>query len=169
MKNIRIVFPLIAVATVAATAAAGLFANAAWAVIVATAGILTSLMTIGWIVVKTLQTVAQRLSGLIKQTARVSASLEKSTSDVDEMHRDARGGSSQMAGEMQRALEDLTLASRSLTVPQAHFDQLLRSVSANTVRTESALNDTLDEVRTIMNGVNSNGSDVTSSGSESVR
>lgn len=169
MKNVRIVFPLIAVATVAATAAAGLLANAAWAIIVATAGVLTSLMVLGWILVKTLQTVAQRLSGLIKQTARVSASLEKSTSDVNEMRRASWGSSSPLAGDIQLALEDLTLASRSLTVPQAHFDQLLRSVSANTVRTESALNDTLDELRIIVNEANPNVADVRSSNSESVR
>lgn len=167
MKNIRIVFPVIAAATVAATAAAGLYANATGAVVVAAAGVLASLMVLGWTLVKTLQTVSQRLSGLIKQTARVSVSLEKSAADLNELRRAAPAGSSQMTGAMQRALEDLTLASRSLTVPQAHFDQLLRSVSANTVRTEAALNDTLDEVRTVVNDASLNVAHTSSSYSKS--
>lgn len=154
MKNVRIVLPLVAGATVIATAGAGLFVDAVWAVIVATAGILASLMILGWILVKTLQTVTQRLAGLIKQLARVSAVAEASARDVTQVRQQGGSDSSKMTGEMRRVLEDLTLASRSLTVPQAHFEQLLRSVSANTMRTEAALNDTLDEVRVIVNGAN---------------
>lgn len=74
-----------------------------------------------------------------------------------------------MSGEMRRVLEDLTLASRSLTVPQAHFEQLLRSVSANTMRTEAALDDTLDEVRVIVNGADSGRAENVSTSQESVR
>lgn len=143
------------VVTVIATAGVGLLVDAVWALIVSTAGILSSLMLLGWILVKTLQTVTQRLSGLIKQLARVAAVAEASASDVEQVRRQVGGDSSKMKGEVQRALEDLTLASRSLTVPQAHFEQLLRAVSANTMRTEAALNDTLDEVRLIVNGAES--------------
>lgn len=155
MKNVRIILPLAAVVTVIATAGAGLLVNAVWAVIVATAGILASLMILGWILVKTLQTVTQRLAGLIKQLARASAVAEASARDVAHVRLQVGNDSSEMSGEMRRVLEDLTLASRSLTVPQAHFEQLLRSVSANTMRTEAALNDTLDEVRVIVNGTDS--------------
>ena len=154
MKNVRIILPLAAVATVVATAGVGLLVNAVWAVIVATAGILVSLMILGWTLVKTLQTVTQRLAGLIKQLARVSAVIDASSGDVKQVRQQLGSDSSKMTGDVRRTLEELTLASRSLTVPQAHFDQLLRSVSANTVRTEAALNDTLDEVRIIVNGVN---------------
>lgn len=169
MRNVRIILPLVAVATVVATAGVGLLGNAVWAVIVATAGILTSLMILGWILVKTLQTVTQRLAGLIKQLARVSALVEASAGDVKQVHRYAGNDSSKMTGDMRRTLEELTLASRSLTVPQAHFDQLLRSVSANTVRTEAALNDTLDEVRIIVNGVNPDRAEYLTASQETVR
>lgn len=154
MKNVRIILPLAAVATVVATAGVGLLVNAVGAVIVATAGILGSLMILGWTLVKTLQTVTQRLAGLINQLARVSAVVEATSGDVKQVRRQVGSDSSKITGDVRRTLEELTLASRSLTVPQAHFDQLLRSVSANTVRTEAALNDTLDEVRVIVNGVN---------------
>ncbi|MGO1736748.1 MAG: hypothetical protein ACTHZ9_10570 [Leucobacter sp.] len=156
-------------ATVVATAGAGLLVDAVWAVIIATVGILASLMILGWILVKTLQTVTQRQAGLIKQQARASAVLEASARDLTQVRRLVEGDSSKMTGEMRRVLEDLALASRSLTVPQAHFEQLLRSVSANTVRTEAALNDTLDEVRIIVNGVDSGRAEYMTSSEESVR
>src|SRR5699024_1730196 len=138
-----------------ATAGAGLLMNAVWAVIVATVGILASLMILGWTLAKTLQIVTQRLAGLFKQLARVSAVAETSARDITQVRRQVGNDSSKMSGEMRRVLEDLTLASRSLTVPQAHFEQLLRSVSANTMRTEAALSDALDEVRVIVNGADS--------------
>lgn len=169
MKNVRIVLPLVAVVTVIVTAGVGLVVNLAWAVVVATAGILASLMLLGLILVKTLQTVTQRLSGLIKQLARISAVADASARDVKNVSLEVGNSSSSMTGEMRRALEDLTLASRSLTVPQAHFEQLLRSVSANTARTEAALNDTLDEVRIIVNGVDSDESDHSTSSQGSAR
>lgn len=169
MKNVRIILPLAAVATVVATAGVGLLANAVWAVIVATAGILASLMILGWALVKTLQTVTQRLAGLIKQLAQVSAVVEASSADVVQVRRQVGSDSSKMTGDVRRTLEELTLASRSLTVPQAHFDQLLRSVSANTVRTEAALNDTLDEVRIIVNGVNPERTEYVTASQGSVR
>lgn len=59
-----------------------------------------------------------------------------------------------LPSEVRRALEDLSLASRSLTVPQAHFDQLLRTISANTVRTEAALVDAVEEFKTIYDTAN---------------
>lgn len=169
MKNVRIILPLTAVATVVATAGVGLLANAVWAVIVAAAGILASLMIVGWTLVKTLQTVTQRLAGLIKQLGRLSAVVEASSGDVKQVRRQVGGDASRMTGDMRRALEELTLASRSLSVPQAHFDQLLRSVSANTVRTEAALNDTLDEVRIIVNGVNPDRTEYVTASQGSVR
>lgn len=169
MKNVRIILPLAAVATVVATAGVGLLANAVWAVIVATAGILASLMILGWALVKTLQTMTQRLAGLIKQLAQVSAVVEASSADVVQVRRQVGSDSSKMTGDVRRTLEELTLASRSLTVPQAHFDQLLRSVSANTVRTEAALNDTLDEVRIIVNGVNPERTEYVTASQGSVR
>lgn len=169
MKNVRIVLPLAAVVTVIATAGVGLLVDAVWAVIVATVGVLASLMILGWILVKTLQTVTQRLAGLIKQLARVSAVAEASARDVTQVRLQVGKDSSKMSGEMRRVLEDLTLASRSLTVPQAHFEQLLRSVSANTMRTEAALDDTLDEVRVIVNGADSGRAENVSTSQESVR
>ena len=168
MKNVRVVLPLAAVVTVIATAGVGLLVDAVWAVIVATVGVLASLMILGWILVKTLQTATQRLAGLINQLARVSAVAEASASDVAQMRLQVGNDSSKMSGEMRRVLEDLTLASRSLTVPQAHFEQLLRSVSANTMRTEAALNDTLDEVRVIVNGAASGRAENLSTSQESV-
>ena len=169
MKNVRIILPLAAVATVVATAGVGLLANAVWAVIVATAGILASLMILGWALVKTLQTMTQRLAGLIKQLAQVSAVVEASSADVVQVRRQVGSDSSKMTGDVRRTLEELTLASRSLTVPQAHFDQLLRSVSANTVRTEAALIETLDEVRIIVNGVNPERTEYVTASQGSVR
>lgn len=169
MRNVRIILPLVAVMAVVATATVSLLVNAIWAVIVATAGILTSLMILGWVLVKTLQTVTQRLSGLSKQLARVSSVMEASASDVKPVSQHTGSDSSRMTEEMRRVLEDLTLASRSLTVPQAHFEQLLRSVSANTVRTEAALNDTLDEVRIIVNGVDSDRAEFSTTSQETVR
>lgn len=169
MKNVRIILPLVGAATVVAAAVVGFIASAMWALIVAAVGVLASLMILGWILIKTLQTVSQRLAGIIKQLARVSAVVETSAGDQKQISRTVEGGSTVMTGDMRRVLEDLTLASRSLTVPQAHFDQLLRTVSANTVRTEAALNDTLDEMRTIVSGTDPDPVEASCSMQEPVR
>jgi len=169
VKNVRIILPLAAAVTIIATAGVGLLVHAVWAVVVASAGILVCLMILGWSIVKTLQTVTQRLAGLIKQLARLSAVAEASASDIKLVRQQVGDDSSRTTSEMRRVLEDLTLASRSMTVPQAHFEQLLRTVSANTMRTEAALTDTLEEVRVIVKGVDPYSSAYSAPSQDSVR
>lgn len=137
----------VATGTAILTAVAGLAFGAVWAVIVATVGILVVILTIGYILIKTLQTVTQRLAGIQKQNERGAKSLAAIQAVVNKY---PAGGAIKLPKEVHRAFEDLTLASRSLTVPQMHFDQLLRTISANTVRTESALNDTVNDLREIV-------------------
>ena len=139
----------VATGTTILTAVAGLTFGTVWAVIVATVGILIVILTVGYIQIKTLQTVTQRLAGIQKQNERSSSSLAAIQSVVNKY---PAGGTIKLPKEVHRAFEDLTLASRSLTVPQMHFDQLLRTISANTSRTESALNDTVDQLREIVAG-----------------
>lgn len=147
VKFVRYILIAVASGTVILTVVAGLLFGTLWAVIIATVGILIVIMTVGYIQIKTLQTVTQRLAGIQKQNERSAASLAAVQAVTNKY---PAGGTIKLPKEVQRAFEDLTLASRSLTVPQMHFDQLLRTISANTIRTESALNDTVDELRDIV-------------------
>lgn len=147
MKFVRYILMAVATGTAILTAVAGLAFGAVWAVIVATVGILVVILTIGYIQVKTLQTVTQRLAGIQKQNERGATSLAAIQTVINKY---PAGGAIKLPKEVHRAFEDLTLASRSLTVPQMHFDQLLRTISANTIRTESALADTVDELRSMV-------------------
>ncbi|WP_392508042.1 hypothetical protein ACF3NT_14900 [Naumannella halotolerans] len=152
MKKVRIVLLALAAVTVVATAVLGLTVGAAWAVIAAAAGIVAVVLTVGYVQTKTTQLATQRLTGVQKQNERILASLQsiqQSTRGLS-VGTGAAGWNEQappLPKEVQRAFEDLSLASRSLTVPQVHFDQLLRTISANTVRTEAALNDAVEEIR----------------------
>ncbi|TDT29958.1 hypothetical protein [Naumannella halotolerans] len=158
MKNVRIILLAVALATVAATAVLGITLGATWAVIVAAAGIVVVVLLVGYVQTKTTQLATQRLAGLQKQNERILTNMQIIQASVQAARiasktaetRVAELGNDQSAPlprEVQRAFEDLSLASRSLTVPQVHFDQLLRTISANTVRTESALNDAVEEIR----------------------
>lgn len=168
MKNIRIILPMVALGTVAATVVGALLGGAVWALVVATAGILSSLMLLGWVLVKTLQTVMQRQTGLIRVIERLSADTGRANRRVQQIQAQVTTASPQLTREMQRVMEDLRLASRSLTVPQAHFDQLLRSVSANTVRTEAAIDDALSELRSTAQSRTEQSSEPVTAGRESV-
>lgn len=142
MRNARYILAAIVTATVVATTVVGLTFGVIWAIVASVAGMLGSLVAATYLVVRSLQSVLQRLSGVIKQQERIVLRQER----LEELHGDLRehvksGGLAVVPPEVRRACEDLTLASRSLTVPQAHFDQLLRTIAANTVRTEAAVDD----------------------------
>lgn len=145
VKNIRIILGVVAVVTAIATViVAGVF-TITWAIGVATIGILSTVLLQGYAQMKTLQVVNQRLSGLQKQSDRTATALERLGSENYD------DGSFKIPRQVRDAFEDLTLASRSLTVPQVHFDQLLRTISANTIRTEAALDDAMDEMTEVVN------------------
>lgn len=147
MKNFRFVIVAAGAATVILTVVLGLLVGAVWAVIAAASGIIVVVSAIGYVQMKTLQTVTQRLAGIQKQNERLTNTLQSVHTIVSKY---PAGGSIKLPREVLRAFEDLTLASRSLTVPQVHFDQLLRTISANTVRTEAALSDVVADVREIV-------------------
>lgn len=55
--------------------------------------------------------------------------------------------------EVQRTLKDLSLTARSITAPQAHFEQLMLTESANGRRTGAALDDAVaQESVEVLNG-----------------
>lgn len=152
MKHVKFILPAIAAVTVIATAVTAHTVEVGWAIVVATVGIMLALMTVGYSITKSLQVILRRQAGLLKQSAWTADSVERSTKAATRVEARVLAGDLEMRvnlpPEVRRAYEDLTLASRSFTVPQAHFDQLLRTISANTVRTESALNNTVEELRT---------------------
>lgn len=144
MKRAKLLIAAIAAVTIVATAAVGLLVSETWAIIVAVAGLMAALVATAYVTIKSVQLVLQRVAGLQKQQERLivaqralHAAVGQGTSNATEIR---------LPAETKRALEELTLASRSLTVPQAHFDQLLRTISANTSRTEAALDDAVAEM-----------------------
>lgn len=149
MKNVRFLLLAVAAATVVVTALVGLAFGAIWAVTVAVAGLICVVLGSAYVQTKTLQTATQRLAGLQKQNKQAAVALQTLLAaprpDVDTT-------TVTLSPEVRQAFNDLTLASRALTVPQAHFDQLLRTISANTVRTEMALGEALDEIRLLSPG-----------------
>lgn len=145
MKNAKMLIAVIAGVTIIATVLAGLLLDSTWAIIVGTAGVLAEVLVTAYFIIKSVQLLLQRVSGLQRQQERIAATqnainvaIAKGAGHTQEI---------KLPPQVSRALEDLTLASRSLTVPQAHFDQLLRTISANTQRTEAALADTVEELR----------------------
>ncbi|SMX98930.1 hypothetical protein BI49514_03037 [Brevibacterium iodinum ATCC 49514] len=140
MRNVRVLLGGVAVFATAITVSVMLLWGSGWAVVAGTIGVLATLLVATYIVLKSIQTALQRLSGIanrqstMQQTQLELHSVVKSQNSLDNPE-----GQVALSLEARRAIEDLQLASRSLTVPQAHFEQLLRTISANTVRTETAL------------------------------
>lgn len=140
MRNVRVLLGSVVVFATAITVAVMLVWGSGWAVVAGTIGLLGALVAATYILLKSIQTALQRLSGIanrqatMQQTQLELSSVVKSQKSVGNAE-----GQVALSLEARRAIEDLQLASRSLTVPQAHFEQLLRTISANTVRTETAL------------------------------
>lgn len=148
MSNARYVVGLLVVLAVVCTVAAGMVAGPLWATIVSTVGVLCVLGTSIYLVITSIQTVMQRQAGSLRQHERMQKQIEETRTLVSRLADDvqalrARDG---LSAEMQRTLQDLSLMARSVTVPQAHFEQLLRTVSANTRRTEAALDDAVAQL-----------------------
>lgn len=140
MGNARVLLGGVVVFAAAITVAAMLFWGSGWAVVAGTIGLLVALVVATYILLKSIQTALQRLSGIAnRQTTMQQALLELSSVVKSQKSVGNAEGQVELSFEARRAIEDLQLASRSLTVPQAHFEQLLRTISANTVRTETAL------------------------------
>lgn len=149
MSNARYVIGSLVILAVICTATAGVFAGPMWATVVSTIGLLGVFGTSTYIVLTSIQTVLQRQSGALKQQERIQARVDETHRVISRLSDDvqqlkARDGG--VSAEMQRTLQDLSLAARSTTVPQAHFDQLLRTVSANTIRTEAALDEAVSRL-----------------------
>ena len=140
MGNVRVLLGSVVVFVAAVTIGVMLLWGSGWAVVAGTVGLLVALVVTTYILLKSIQTALQRLSGIanrqatMRQTQLELHSVVKSQNTVGNPE-----GQIALSLEARRAIEDLQLASRSLTVPQAHFEQLLRTISANTVRTETAL------------------------------
>lgn len=140
MRNVRLLLGGIAVFATAGTIVVMLLWGSGWAVIAGTAGLLAALVTATYILMKSIQTALQRLTGIAhRQATMKQTQLELNTVLNSQKNLDSSDTQIALSREARKAIEDLQLASRSLTVPQAHFDQLLRTISANTVRTETAL------------------------------
>lgn len=131
-----VVIPLVVMLT-------GLLSNTEWQLSVASLLLAACVVVTGMMVNRAVATSNQRLSGLIKLVREQNARLVKVESLVDSQI----NVTYTVPPEVQRAHEDLVLASRSLTVPQAHFDQLLRTISANTVRTETAIDELSEQLQ----------------------
>lgn len=140
MKSARLLLGAVSIFVAAVTVAVMLLWGSGWAVVSGTIGLLVALVTATYVLLKSIQTALQRLSGIAnRQAAMRETQVEIHT--VVKGRTNLENSESQIAlsAEARKAIEDLQLASRSLTVPQAHFDQLLRTISANTIRTETAL------------------------------
>ena len=131
-----VVIPLVVMLT-------GLLSNTEWQLSVASLLLAACVVVTGMMVSRAVATSNQRLSGLIKLVREQNARLVKVESLVDSQI----NVTYTVPPEVKRAHEDLVLASRSLTVPQAHFDQLLRTISANTVRTETAIDELSEQLQ----------------------
>ena len=152
MGNVRVLLGGVVVFAAAITVAVMLLWGSGWAVVAGTIGLLATLVVATYILLKSIQTALQRLSGIANRQATMQQTQLELHSVVKSQRTVANAeGQVALSLEARRAIEDLQLASRSLTVPQAHFEQLLRTISANTVRTETALDQAtevlLDELR----------------------
>src|SRR5699024_9140176 len=140
MGNVRVLLGGVVVFTTATTVAVMLLWGSGWAVVAVTIGLLVALVVATYILLKSIQTALQRLSGIAnRQSTMQQSQLELQSVVKSQKTVDNSEGQVALSLEARKAIEDLQLASRSLTVPQAHFEQLLRTISANTVRTETAL------------------------------
>lgn len=144
MKNVRLILLALAAVTVIATVVLGLLLGTVWALGVAVTGLIGLMLGTSYVQTRTLQIATQRLAGLQKQNDRTAAALQAL---MAERASDISTTAVTLSPEVRRAFNELTLASQALTVPQAHFDQLLRTISANTIRTEAALSDAVEEIR----------------------
>lgn len=147
MKYFRLVVLAIAVATVGCTALLCFVVGIEWAVLSFAVGIVVLLSVTSFVQVKTLQLIAQRVAGIQRQNARITERVESTFgSSKEASFADVTG----LDKRLDKAAENLTLATRSLTVPQAHFDQLLRTISANTRRNELAIDQAVVQIRTVI-------------------
>lgn len=140
MGNVRVLLGSVVVFVAAVTIGVMLLWGSGWAVVAGTVGLLVALVVTTYILLKSIQTALQRLSGIAnRQAAMQQTQLELHSVVKSQKTAASSEGQVALSLEARRAIEDLQLASRSLTVPQAHFEQLLRTISANTIRTETAL------------------------------
>ncbi|WP_152345668.1 hypothetical protein [Brevibacterium sp. CFH 10365] len=163
MRNVRVLLGGVVVFVAAITIAVMLLWGSGWAVVAGTIGLLVALVVATYILLKSIQTALQRLSGIANRQATMQQSqLELHSVVKSQKIIDSSEGQVALSLDARRAIEDLQLASRSLTVPQAHFEQLLRTISANTVRNETALDQAtevlLNELRRSRSGEH-NGTD----------
>lgn len=140
MGNVRVLLGGVVLFAAAITVAVMLLWGSGWAVVAGSIGLLVALTVATYVLLKSIQTALQRLSGIANRQATMQQrQLELHSAVRNQKTVDNSEGQVALTLEARRAIEDLQLASRSLTVPQAHFEQLLRTISANTVRTETAL------------------------------
>lgn len=140
MKSARLLLGAVSIFVAAVTVAVMLLWGSGWAVVSGTIGLLVALVTATYVLLKSIQTALQRLSGIAnRQAAMRETQVEIHTVVKGRTNLENTESQIALSAEARKAIEDLQLASRSLTVPQAHFDQLLRTISANTIRTETAL------------------------------
>lgn len=148
MKHTRELLTVAATFTVAFTAISAWVLDPAWTVVVACIGGLSTILLATFIVLRSVQTALQRLTGIIRQQDRILEHQNKLERDLKaSISGHGVGDNARLSSEARSAIEEIRLASRSITVPQAHFDQLLRTISANTVRTEAALDDAVEAMR----------------------
>ena len=120
----------------------GLLAEGPWALAAAATMLAVTVVAATLLISRQVGVANQRLAGLIKMARGQDVRLQRIERLVDGQI----DVNYTVPAEVRRAHEDLVLASRSLTVPQAHFDQLLRTISANAARTEDAIDGLADAI-----------------------
>lgn len=149
MGKLKMVVAALVVLVPIVVVVTGRFATAPWQIAVATLGLgaLGAVLTFG--AMQQVATANQRLTGLIKLTREVDARVRDHGARLTRLEAASLGRidvNYTVPPDVRRAHEELVLASRALTVPQEHFDQLLRTIAANATRTEDALDHLADQL-----------------------